>query len=55
MPFDNLKTRMQILGTTKNVTMLSLAVQMLKVEGPSVFWRATTPRLVRLTVSPIQL
>lgn len=53
MPFDNIKTRMQSLGSTKSVGMSSLALQMLRSEGIAVFWRATTPRLVRLTVSGI--
>lgn len=51
MPFDNIKTRMQSLGSTKSVGMFRLALSMLKTEGPLVFWRATTPRLMRLTVS----
>lgn len=50
MPFDNIKTRMQSLGSTKSVSMYRLALSMLKTEGPLVFWRATTPRLLRLTV-----
>lgn len=51
MPFDNIKTRMQSSGSTQSVGMFRLAVSMLKTEGPLVFWRATTPRLLRLTVS----
>ncbi|KAK5070599.1 hypothetical protein LTS08_004403 [Lithohypha guttulata] len=51
MPFDNIKTRMQSLGTEKSMGMSRLALSMLKTEGIQVFWRATTPRLVRLTMS----
>lgn len=51
MPFDNIKTRMQSMSSTKRMGMSSLALQMLRTEGIAVFWRATTPRLVRLTVS----
>lgn len=50
MPFDNVKTRMQSTGTP-GIRMTSVASQMLASEGLLVFWRATTPRLVRLTVS----
>ncbi|KAF2020856.1 mitochondrial carrier [Aaosphaeria arxii CBS 175.79] len=50
MPFDNVKTRMQGIGSS-NGRMLSVAGQMLANEGVSVFWKATTPRLVRLTLS----
>ncbi|KAK5051933.1 hypothetical protein LTR84_002736 [Exophiala bonariae] len=51
MPFDNIKTRMQSLDSTKSVGMFRLAFSMLRMEGPLVFWRATTPRLMRLTMS----
>ena len=50
MPFDNVKTRMQSIGNTER-RMISVASQMLASEGVLVFWRATTPRLVRLTAS----
>ena len=49
MPFDNVKTRMQSTGKS-GMRMTSVASQMLATEGLLVFWRATTPRLVRLTV-----
>ncbi|KAF2709266.1 tricarboxylate transporter [Pleomassaria siparia CBS 279.74] len=49
MPFDNVKTRMQSIGNS-NRRMLSVAARMLATEGVGVFWKATTPRLVRLTV-----
>lgn len=52
MPFDNVKTRMQSTGTS-GIRMTSVASQMLASEGLLVFWRATTPRLVRLTVSSV--
>ncbi|KAK3116991.1 hypothetical protein LTR53_002073 [Teratosphaeriaceae sp. CCFEE 6253] len=50
MPFDNIKTRMQCVGSTER-SMLSCARGMLVDEGVRVFWKATTPRLVRLTLS----
>jgi solute carrier family 25 citrate transporter 1 len=50
MPFDNIKTRMQSIGN-KYTRMTSCAVHMAKTEGIKVFWKATTPRLVRLTLS----
>lgn len=50
MPFDNIKTRMQSIGN-KYTRMMSCAVHMAKTEGIRVFWKATTPRLVRLTLS----
>ncbi|KAK5732386.1 hypothetical protein LTR17_010562 [Elasticomyces elasticus] len=50
MPFDNIKTRMQCVGSTDR-SMLSCARGMLANEGVKVFWKATTPRLVRLTLS----
>lgn len=51
MPFDNVKTRMQSSGKS-GMRMTLVASQMLASEGLLVFWRATTPRLVRLTVGP---
>jgi hypothetical protein len=50
MPFDNIKTRMQCVGN-RYTGMLECGRDMLEREGVKVFWRATTPRLVRLTVS----
>ncbi|KAH0370670.1 hypothetical protein KCU65_g2285, partial [Aureobasidium melanogenum] len=50
MPFDNIKTRMQSIGN-KYTRMTSCATHMAKTKGVRVFWKATTPRLVRLTLS----
>jgi solute carrier family 25 citrate transporter 1 len=50
MPFDNIKTRMQSIGN-KYTRMTTCAIHMAKTEGVKVFWKATTPRLVRLTLS----
>ncbi|PSN61932.1 mitochondrial carrier [Corynespora cassiicola Philippines] len=50
MPFDNIKTRMQSIGNS-NRRMVSVAAKMFANEGIAVFWKATTPRLVRLTFS----
>ncbi|THY73410.1 tricarboxylate transport protein [Aureobasidium pullulans] len=50
MPFDNIKTRMQSIGNT-HTGMIHCAMHMAKTEGVKVFWKATTPRLVRLTLS----
>jgi solute carrier family 25 citrate transporter 1 len=50
MPFDNIKTRVQTQGTG-GAGMLATARTMLVDEGVMVFWKATTPRLVRLTLS----
>ncbi|THW15458.1 hypothetical protein D6D24_04951 [Aureobasidium pullulans] len=50
MPFDNIKTRMQSIGN-KHTGMIHCAMHMAKTEGVKVFWKATTPRLVRLTLS----
>ncbi|PVH95466.1 mitochondrial carrier [Periconia macrospinosa] len=49
MPFDNVKTRMQ--SISHSGSMISVAKNMLLKEGLLVFWKATTPRLVRLTLS----
>lgn len=49
MPFDNIKTRVQTQST--GTGMLACARTMLANEGIRVFWKATTPRLVRLTLS----
>jgi len=50
MPFDNIKTRVQTQGTG-GAGMIATARTMLVEEGVRVFWKATTPRLVRLTLS----
>jgi solute carrier family 25 citrate transporter 1 len=50
MPFDNIKTRVQTQGMG-GAGMLATARTMLVDEGVRVFWKATTPRLVRLTLS----
>lgn len=50
MPFDNIKTRVQTQGAG-GAGMLACARSMLANEGVRVFWKATTPRLVRLTLS----
>ncbi|TIA16413.1 tricarboxylate transport protein [Aureobasidium pullulans] len=50
MPFDNIKTKMQSIGNT-HTRMIRCAMHMAKTEGVKVFWKATTPRLVRLTLS----
>jgi solute carrier family 25 citrate transporter 1 len=50
MPFDNIKTRVQT-QSTGGSGMLACARTMLANEGLRVFWKATTPRLVRLTFS----
>lgn len=50
MPFDNIKTRVQTQGAGGS-GMLACARKMLASEGVGVFWKATTPRLVRLTFS----
>ncbi|KIW70754.1 hypothetical protein PV04_02995 [Phialophora macrospora] len=50
MPFDNIKTRMQSVDSTHR-SMLSCGRSMLRHEGITVFWRASTPRLVRLMLS----
>ncbi|KUJ11034.1 mitochondrial tricarboxylate transporter [Mollisia scopiformis] len=50
MPFDNMKTRMQ--GSCNEYSgMVDCARKSLMMEGVGVFWRGTTPRLVRLTLS----
>ncbi|KAM0721603.1 hypothetical protein Q7P37_002528 [Cladosporium fusiforme] len=50
MPFDNIKTRVQT-QSLGGVGMLACAKNMLLNEGVRVFWKATTPRLLRLTLS----
>lgn len=50
MPFDNMKTRLQM-QSTGNEGLMSCARKMLVHEGVGIFWKATTPRLARLTLS----
>lgn len=50
MPFDNIKTVLQT-QTAGRGSMIACARDMLAKEGVRVFWKATTPRLVRLTFS----
>ncbi|OHF02054.1 mitochondrial carrier protein, partial [Colletotrichum orchidophilum] len=50
MPFDNIKTRMQSVDA-RYKGMLDCAAQILRSDGISAFWRGTSPRLVRLTLS----
>ncbi|KUL89747.1 hypothetical protein ZTR_00541 [Talaromyces verruculosus] len=50
MPFDNIKTRIQS-AKSQYKGMLHCAVLTLRDEGIGAFWRGTTPRLVRLTLS----
>jgi solute carrier family 25 citrate transporter 1 len=50
MPFDNIKTRMQSIGSNYS-GLLDCGKKMLAAEGVAVFWRGTTPRLVRVMVS----
>ncbi|KAH7350562.1 tricarboxylate transport protein [Rhexocercosporidium sp. MPI-PUGE-AT-0058] len=50
MPFDNVKTRMQSTGG-EYTGMLDCAAKTLKRDGIWAFWRGTSPRLVRLTLS----
>lgn len=49
-PFDNIKTRLQMQGAGKE-SLFGCAKKMLFREGVGTFWRATTPRLARLTLS----
>ncbi|KAL5322140.1 hypothetical protein ACEPPN_010110 [Leptodophora sp. 'Broadleaf-Isolate-01'] len=50
MPFDNVKTRMQSVGGGYT-GMLDCAAKTLKRDGIGAFWRGTSPRLVRMTLS----
>ncbi|KAH7374561.1 mitochondrial tricarboxylate transporter [Plectosphaerella cucumerina] len=50
MPFDNIKTRMQRVDSRYS-GMLDCARQTLRADGLGAFWRGTSPRLVRLTLS----
>ncbi|KXH36179.1 mitochondrial carrier protein [Colletotrichum simmondsii] len=53
MPFDNIKTRMQSVQSaeTQYTGMVDCAARILKSDGVFAFWRGTSPRLVRLTLS----
>ncbi|KAK6213169.1 mitochondrial tricarboxylate transporter [Colletotrichum tabaci] len=50
MPFDNIKTRMQSVNA-RYKGMLDCAALTLREDGVLAFWRGTSPRLVRLTLS----
>ncbi|GJC87481.1 tricarboxylate transport protein [Colletotrichum liriopes] len=50
MPFDNIKTRMQSVDA-RYKGMLDCAAQTFREDGVLAFWRGTSPRLVRLTLS----
>jgi len=52
MPLDVVKTRMQSLeAKTKYSNSFDCAYQVYKYEGISRFWKGTTPRLIRLSLS----
>lgn len=51
MPFDNIKTRMQSIGSQYK-RVIDYARKILINEGVTAFWRGTGPRLVRVIVSP---
>ncbi|EFP89227.1 hypothetical protein PGT21_005031 [Puccinia graminis f. sp. tritici] len=52
MPLDVIKTRMQSLeAKTKYSNSFDCAYQIFKFEGISRFWKGTTPRLIRLSLS----
>ncbi|KXH44940.1 mitochondrial carrier protein [Colletotrichum nymphaeae SA-01] len=53
MPFDNIKTRMQSVQSAeaRYTGMVDCAARILKRDGVFAFWRGTSPRLVRLTLS----
>ncbi|KAH8586682.1 mitochondrial carrier domain-containing protein [Bisporella sp. PMI_857] len=50
MPFDTVKTRMQMAGGSHH-GMLNCAAKILQTDGIRGFWKGTSPRLVRLTLS----
>ncbi|KAH7323046.1 mitochondrial carrier protein [Stachybotrys elegans] len=50
MPFDNIKTRMQGVDA-RYKGMLDCTAQIFRNDGILAFWRGTSPRLVRLTLS----
>lgn len=56
MPFDNIKTRMQSVQSAdaRYAGMVDCAARILRSDGVFAFWRGTSPRLVRLTVSLFQ-
>ncbi|KXH62687.1 mitochondrial carrier protein [Colletotrichum salicis] len=53
MPFDNIKTRMQSVQSigARYSGMMDCAARILRSDGVTAFWRGTSPRLVRLTLS----
>ncbi|KAK1673221.1 mitochondrial carrier protein [Colletotrichum godetiae] len=53
MPFDNIKTRMQSVQSVdaRYTGMMDCAARIWKSDGVTAFWRGTSPRLVRLTLS----
>ncbi|KAG7046637.1 mitochondrial tricarboxylate transporter [Colletotrichum scovillei] len=53
MPIDNIKTRMQSVQSAeaRYTGMVDCAARILKSDGGFAFWRGTSPRLVRLTLS----
>ncbi|KAJ0296208.1 hypothetical protein COL5a_005036 [Colletotrichum fioriniae] len=53
MPFDNIKTRMQSVQSAdaRYAGMVDCAARILRSDGVFAFWRGTSPRLVRLTLS----
>jgi len=52
MPFDNVKTKMQALeGRAMYKSTWHCFTSILQQSGASAFWKGTTPRLVRLSVS----
>ncbi|KAH8647976.1 mitochondrial tricarboxylate transporter [Xylariales sp. PMI_506] len=50
MPFDNVKTRMQRVDSHYK-GLIDCSVQLFRNDGVSAFWRGTSPRLFRLTLS----
>lgn len=50
MPFDVVKTRMQQAGNRYRNS-LDCFVQSLKADGPTVFWRGSSPRVIRLIIA----
>jgi solute carrier family 25 citrate transporter 1 len=51
MPFDNIKTQVQS-TSSEHKGMVQCALKILRTGGVGGFWRGTSPRLARLTVSP---
>lgn len=50
MPFDNAKTKLQSFDA-RYTGMMDYAAQTIRSDGLRAFWKGTSPRLVRLTVS----